>query len=87
VPSTSAARSHSLRDEAKARYAEGIAGVAAPGATLCLYAFTKGPLNVRPEEIDTAFAPYWDLVSAVPGSVRRTPDAGPMWYRMIRRET
>lgn len=76
--------SHSLRDEAKARYAEGIAAVAAPGATLYLYAFTKGPLSVRPEEIDTAFAPHWELVSAVPGSVRRTPDAGPMWYRMTR---
>lgn len=77
--------SHSLRDEAKARYAEGVARLAAPGATLYLYAFTKGPLSVRPEEIDTAFGPHWELVSAVPGSVRGTPDAGPMWYRMTRR--
>ncbi len=77
--------SHSLRDEAKARYAEGVADVAVPGATLYLYAFTKGPLSVRPEEVDTAFGPHWELVSAVPGSVRRTPDAGPMWYRMTRR--
>ncbi|QIS15569.1 class I SAM-dependent methyltransferase [Nocardia arthritidis] len=77
--------SHSLRDEAKPRYAEGIARFAEPGATLYLYAFTKGPLSVRPEEIDTGFAPFWELVSATPGSIRRTPDAGPMWYRMIRR--
>ncbi|MGX7828483.1 class I SAM-dependent methyltransferase [Actinokineospora sp. 24-640] len=76
---------HSLRDEAKARYAEGIAGLAAPGATLVLYAFTKGPLSVRPAEVDAAFGPHWDLVSATPGSVRRTPDAGPTWYRMTRR--
>lgn len=76
---------HSLRDDAKARYAENIAGLAVPGATLYLYAFTKGPLSVRRSEIDTAFAPYWELVSATPGSVRRKPDAGPMWYRMTRR--
>lgn len=77
--------SHSLRDEAKGRYAEGIAQLAAPGATLYLYAFTKGPLSVRPEEIDVAFGPHWELVSSTPGSVRGTPDAGPMWYRMTRR--
>jgi SAM-dependent methyltransferase len=77
--------SHSLRDDAKARYAQNIAALAAPGATLYLYAFTKGPLSVRREEIDTGFAPFWDLVSAVPGSVRGTPDAGPTWYRMTRR--
>ena len=78
---------HSLRDEAKARYAEGIARIAAPGATLYLFAFTKGPLSVRPEEVDTAFAPHWDLVSAEPGVIRRTDkwDAGPTWYRMTRR--
>jgi SAM-dependent methyltransferase len=76
---------HSLRDEAKAVYAENTASLAAPGATLYLYAFTKGPLSVRRHEIDTAFAPFWELVSATPGSMRRTPDAGPMWYRMLRR--
>lgn len=76
---------HSLRNEAKAAYASGIAGFARPGATLVLYAFTKGPLSVRPEEIDTAFGPHWDLVSATPGSIRRKPDAGPMWYRLTRR--
>ncbi|UVS78677.1 bifunctional 2-polyprenyl-6-hydroxyphenol methylase/3-demethylubiquinol 3-O-methyltransferase UbiG [Actinokineospora sp. UTMC 2448] len=76
---------HSLRDEAKARYAAAVAGLAAPGATLVLYAFTKGPLSVRQWEIDTAFSPHWDLVSATPGSVRRTPDAGPTWYRLVRR--
>lgn len=76
---------HSLRDEAKARYAESVARLAAPGATLVLYAFTKGPLSVRPHEVDTAFSPHWELVSATPGSVRRTPDAGPTWYRLVRR--
>ncbi|MCP3801370.1 class I SAM-dependent methyltransferase [Allokutzneria sp. A3M-2-11 16] len=77
--------SHSLRDEAKALYAKGIAELAAPGATLVLYAFTKGPLSVTREEIDTAFAPHWDLVSVTPGSIRRRPDAGPTWYRLTRR--
>ncbi|MEU6714627.1 class I SAM-dependent methyltransferase [Nonomuraea sp. NPDC046802] len=77
--------SHSLRDEAKGPYAAAVAELAKPGATLYLYAFTKGPLSVRREEIDTCFTPYWELVSAVPGSVRRTPDAGPIWYRMVRR--
>ena len=77
---------HSFRDEAKATYARNIAGLAAPGATLFLYAFTRGPLSVRPSEIDTDFAPYWDLVSATPGSKRGIPDAGPMWYRMTRRD-
>ncbi|GAA4420594.1 class I SAM-dependent methyltransferase [Actinokineospora soli] len=78
---------HSLRDEAKARYAEHVAAIAAPGATLFLFAFTKGPLSVRREEVDSGFAPYWDLVSATPGVIRRTDkwDAGPTWYRMTRR--
>lgn len=76
---------HSLRDTAKARYAENAAAVAAPGATFVLYAFTKGPLSVRRSEIDTAFAPFWELVSETPGSVRGKPDAGPMWYRMTRK--
>ncbi|GAB1640125.1 class I SAM-dependent methyltransferase [Krasilnikovia sp. MM14-A1259] len=76
---------HSFRDEAKAVYARNIATLAAPGATLYLYAFTKGPLSVRPAEIDSDFGPHWELVSAVPGSKRGIPDAGPTWYRMTRR--
>ncbi|SCF35128.1 Methyltransferase domain-containing protein [Micromonospora viridifaciens] len=77
---------HSFRDAAKAVYARNIAAVAAPGATLYLYAFTKGPLSVRQSEIDTDFAPYWNLVSAVPGSKRGIPDAGPTWYRLTRKD-
>ncbi|HEY0638786.1 MAG TPA: class I SAM-dependent methyltransferase [Pseudonocardiaceae bacterium] len=77
---------HSLRDDAKARYAAGVAEVAAPGATLYLFAFTKGPLSVTRAEIDAGFAPHWELVSAEPGSERgRGWDAGPTWYRMTRR--
>jgi SAM-dependent methyltransferase len=73
---------HNLRNKAKPHYAKAIAELAGPGATLYLFAFTLGPQSVTREEIDTAFAPHWDLVSATPGSIRRTPDAGPMWYRM-----
>ncbi len=77
---------HSLRDDAKGRYATAIAETAAPGATLYLFAFTKGPLSVTRAEIDTDFASCWDLVSAEPGSERgRGWDAGPTWYRMTRR--
>lgn len=76
---------HSLRDVDKPTYAANIARIAAPGATLFLYAFTKSPWRVTREDIDTAFAPYWELISATPGSVRRKPDAGPMWYRMTRK--
>jgi SAM-dependent methyltransferase len=76
---------HSLRDAAKAKYAANIARLAAPEATLFLYAFTKSPWRVTREDIDTAFAPYWKLVSATPGALRGKPDAGPMWYRMTRR--
>lgn len=76
---------HSLPSDAKAGYAANTAGLAAPGATLYLYAFTKSPWRVTREDVDTCFAPHWELVSAVPGSVRRKPDAGPMWYRMTKR--
>jgi cyclopropane fatty-acyl-phospholipid synthase-like methyltransferase len=75
---------HSLRTEVKGRYAANVATLAAPGATLFMFAFTKGPLSVTRNEIDTFFAPHWTLVSAVPGSERRTPDAGPMWYSLRR---
>ncbi len=77
---------HNLRNTAKAAYAEATAGIAAPGATLYLYAFTRGPQSVTRKQIDTDFAPYWNLVSAEPGSIRRWPDAGPFWYRMQLRE-
>lgn len=73
---------HNLRNNAKSHYAKVVADLAAPGATLMLFAFTYGPQSVTREEIDAAFAPHWDLVSATPGSIRRKPDAGPMWYRM-----
>jgi SAM-dependent methyltransferase len=76
---------HSLGSAGKASYARGIAGIAETAATLFLFGFTKGPLSVTQQDIDTFFEPYWDLVSATPGSERRTPDAGPMWYLLRRK--
>ncbi|MGW6424234.1 class I SAM-dependent methyltransferase [Nocardia sp. NPDC055053] len=77
---------HNLRNSAKSAYAKAVAGIAAPQATLYLYGFTKGPQSITREQIDNDFGPYWELVSAEPGSIRRWPDAGPVWYRMVVRD-
>lgn len=73
---------HGLGAEGKASYAKGLVPLAAPGATLFMFGFTKGPLSVKQAEIDQYFLPYWSLDSVTPGSMRRTPDAGPTWYRL-----
>lgn len=86
---------HGLPPGARDGYARGVAGLAAPGATLLLMAFdpnTKpvGPSGASEQELRERFGSDWELVSATPITDR--PPKGPMagvpltWYRFTTRD-
>ncbi|MGI8573774.1 MAG: class I SAM-dependent methyltransferase [Egibacteraceae bacterium] len=84
---------HGLRDTDRARYAEGVTGVSAPGATLLMFVFAPGRRGPAPRGVDRAeltarFAPHWQITDAhraldvkLPGPIR---NADPHWYRLQR---
>jgi hypothetical protein len=90
---------HTLPEDRRSVYAQGLSEVAAPGATLLLYGFTRPPRaapmysRVSSQEVEERFGPWWDLVSSKPSSVgnldvagRRADDLFEVWsYRLHRR--
>ncbi len=86
---------HDLPDPARDGYVQGVSSLAAPGATLLLMAFARGPRRIgapsgaSEEEIQRRFGSRWDVLSvqsdsgpAPPGPMRRVPR---IWYRLRRR--
>lgn len=90
---------HTLPEDRRSVYAEGLSEVAAPGATLLLYGFTRPPRaapmysRVSTHEVEERFGPWWELVNSKPSSVggldvagRRADDLFELWsYRLHRR--
>jgi SAM-dependent methyltransferase len=75
---------HSLPDDRRDAYVGAAAGVAAPGATLLMFAFGKkerGTPVATESEIRRRFSGSFDIVEVRPGA----PFAQQTWYRMIRR--
>jgi SAM-dependent methyltransferase len=85
---------HGLPDDARGACARGVDALAAPGATLLMYAFSPGfhgpaPRGIGAEEIGRHLGPGWQLVSSAPDAGRDFPpwmrDADPYWHRLERR--
>jgi len=68
---------HGLKRDQRARYAEGVTALAAPGATLLMMAFTKAvppiPSGVSETELRERFGPAWDLAWTKTGEQTGTP--------------
>ena len=86
---------HGLPDDARDAYARGVNALAAPDATLLMFAFSPGfhgpaPRGIGAEEISQRFGPGWELVSSTPAEDRRFPawmrNPDPYWHRLRRRE-
>ncbi len=89
---------HTLPEDRRPVYAEGMSEVAAPGATLLLYGFARPPRaapmysRVRPQEVEERFGRWWELVSSKRSSVgdldvagRRADDLFELWSYQLRR--
>lgn len=76
---------HGIPVASRARYVAGIGRLAAPGATLLLYAFgaaphAPGPLGITPAQVVSTFAPAWRIERMEEGS---GPAGRPSaWYWM-----
>ncbi len=68
---------HGLKAVERARYAEGVTQLAAPGATLLMMAFTRAvppvPSGVSESELRERFGPAWELTWARPSAEAGTP--------------
>ena len=68
---------HGLKRDQRARYAEGVTALAAPGATLLMMAFTKAvppvPSGVSETELRERFGPALDLAWTKTGEQAGTP--------------
>lgn len=68
---------HGLKPAQRARYAQGVTALAAPGATLLMMAFTKAlppvPSGVSESELRERFGPGWDLAWSRPVEDMGTP--------------
>lgn len=87
---------HTLPEDRRPVYAEGLSEIAAPGATLLLYGFTRPPRaapmysRVSTQEVEERFGAWWELVSSKRSSVgdldvagRRADDLFELWsYRL-----
>jgi SAM-dependent methyltransferase len=84
---------HGLSEQARTAYARDVTALAAPGAALLMMAFARngvlvGPAGVDREEIESGFAPGWELEAAE--SDTAPPPSGPLrnvaltWYRLRR---
>ena len=85
---------HGLSDGDRDACASGVNAVAAPGASLLIFAFAPGfhgpaPRGISAEEIVARFGPEWELVSSERDSVAKLPgwmrNADPSWHRLKRR--
>jgi len=83
---------HGLKREQKARYAEGVTGLAAPGATLLMMAFTRAlppvPSGVSESELRERFRPAWDLAWTKTSEQAGTPAmmrAAAAWFCLKKR--
>jgi cyclopropane fatty-acyl-phospholipid synthase-like methyltransferase len=83
---------HGLKREQKARYAEGVTALAAPGATLLMMAFTKAmppvPSGVSESELRERFGPAWDLAWTKTNEEAGTPAmmrAAAAWFCLKKR--
>ncbi len=85
---------HGLTDSERDAYAEGVAAVAAPGATFLLNAFAPGwrgpaPRGVTREEIERRFGDAWEVVWARKADWLPLPkplrNADPTTYQLRRR--
>lgn len=74
---------HTLQRRSRDAYARHVAAVAAPGATLLLFAFGGIPGTAPREEVEVRFAPAWEITWHAQPNVPRI--FRPMWYRMHRR--
>jgi SAM-dependent methyltransferase len=86
---------HGLPDGAREACARGVNALAAPGATLLMFAFAPGfhgpaPRGIGADEIAEHFGPGWRLVSSTPETP--SPNAPPWlrnidmgWHRLERR--
>lgn len=82
---------HSLRGEQRARYAEGVTALAAPGAMLLIDAFTRAlppvPGGVSESELRERF-PAWDFIWSRPNEEAGTAAmrrAAAMWFCLTKR--
>lgn len=84
---------HGLSDEDREACARGVNALAAPGASLLIYAFAPGfhgpaPRGISGQDIAAHFGPDWELVSSErdampdPPAWMRNPD--PSWHRLKR---
>jgi SAM-dependent methyltransferase len=84
---------HSLTDEGRAGYVDGVTVLAAPGAVLLLMAFARnrvlaGPAGADETELVSRFSPDWELERSERDS--EPPPGGPLkgvpliWYRLQR---
>jgi len=83
---------HGLKREQKGRYAEGVTGLAAPGATLLMMAFTRAvppvPSGVSESELRERFGPAWDLAWTKTSEQASTPAmmrAAAAWFCLKKR--
>jgi hypothetical protein len=81
---------HSIPDAGRDDYVKGASAVAASGATMLLFAFTRrekstrlGPRGLAPNEVRDRFTGGWELVSEVGGQPIAGYDAA--WYTLRRR--
>lgn len=85
---------HGLADDAREACAQGVNAVAAPGASLLMFAFAPGrhgpgPRGISADQIVHHFGPQWELVSSTADPDANLPrfvgDAKPAWHRLERR--
>ncbi|NLE81552.1 MAG: class I SAM-dependent methyltransferase [Rhodococcus sp.] len=84
---------HGMNDAERDKYGKGVTEVAAPGATLLMFAFGHGhrgplPRGVRKRDLQRLF-PAWELAAdldadtiGMPGPLR---SVDPRWFRLVRR--
>lgn len=89
---------HTLPDDRRVAYVDGVSEVAAPGATLLLYGFTRSPkaapirAGISRREVEERFGRRWELVSServtvgqVEVSPRWVDDLFELWSFRLRR--
>ena len=80
---------HGIHVAARSRYVVGIGRLAAPGATLLLYAFgpaphATGPIGITPAEVSATFAPGWRAERMEEGSGPAGRPSAWYWLRFDR---
>jgi SAM-dependent methyltransferase len=84
---------HGLSDADREACARGVNALAAPGASLVIFAFAPGfhgpaPRGISAAEIASRFGPDWELVSSERDAAAKLPpwmrNANPSWHRLKR---